>query len=220
MYLILALIIGGVLLFGNLSSESAAATFQTEYQRGKNIYDNFVYRYGATYDETDAAYKKALSCDVDTMKISKELSEIIGMEPILPMLLAAILAKDGKIPYETINYYTSGTGSVRNILYNGHDVSWNYGGISYTQEERAEARLKFLKWYDQELKSHGIDESLVFVPETAVENGNLLYYLRNAIPVSQCSSLYSEYGYPHKSKHYGIVLWKSIAHIVPMVSSN
>lgn len=121
--------------------------------------------------------------------LKRQLEEITGIDPTPTMIEWAYFAKKGVVP-EWTTYRSNGKDNVFSI---GHDVQWlkspRYHG-KYDIRAMQEGRLKFIKWFDEELRSHGMEHKVMFVHNSTGEtdgHGNLVYYYGDRKPVSECT---------------------------------
>ena len=112
-------------------------------------------------------------------EVRSEIREVIGTEPHYEQIKWGYFAKKGYIP--TICEFNNIYSIFNSIFSFGYycDESWEQ--LSY--EERCDAHLKFLKWYDKTLRDNGFPYELFY----AVKKDDFAY-ARDAKPISECES--------------------------------
>lgn len=136
-------------------------------------------------------------------ELNEFLTEKIGMIPTGDMLIWGVLAKRGRIPHYRLVLDYRGD---RNILSVNNDCKWLGGGFweGKSIKEMGEARLKYLKWYNEEIQANGMKEELLFIKRKTTDKPFALdeeyFFMEDAKGINECESL----GYDT------IVFWKTI----------
>lgn len=194
MYLILALGLGLILFCKYASDKHSTKNFEAQYESEIQQSDSFICKYAISFDEMNRIKRMVEAKDSAIVDFSDELCEIIKMTPTPPMIVWGFLAKHGRLPRWTDVYYWDSN----NPLANEHDLIWRdvTGWKHLDIQEIREARLRFLLWYDKELRSHGIEERLLYIPANYTLIGkkqwasyDLWYDIKDAKPISECHDL-------------------------------
>lgn len=147
----------------------------------------FAERYAMWPIECDRIEKEKLwSPECDGLR--KELEEVTGIYPTPHMMLWGYLAKQGKVPHAHI----FGGYDPRNVLDAAHDRHYHelpQWRDKYSPPQMHDARLKFLKWLDAELRANGMEHQLMYVTSNGdrLNNGDLIYYYKDRKPISGCT---------------------------------
>lgn len=176
----------GYILVNKIETESS------QRQRASDDLNEFSLKYSATLSEQTKAEKliKADTPQIEELRL--ELKGEIGEPPTYQMILFAYLAKQGKIPSRGhLNSYEVSASPFSNFhdLINGEKLSklGLYGGVYQDAVIHIrQARLKFLKWYDKELRSHGMKYKLMYVCRNSKDSG---YHIKDAMWIDECTAL-------------------------------
>lgn len=139
----------------------------TKYRSHEEECEAFLTKYSVGYEEMRSVREMVEDRTPEIRELSSMLEEKIGMRPTPKMLEWGFLAKIGKIPY------TFALSNISNEVLNGSCGEVYAMDIARSQRiTRDEARerfrtvqLKFLKWYDEELRSHGMEYKLMYSRE-------------------------------------------------------
>lgn len=138
-------------------------------------YEDFICRYCLNREEWNRIEELVESRSDISIILDKEIENLICVPPTFAMLKWGLAARLGRLPPRNI---LESNGAC-NIMRKQHDIRWemsknNQHNIKYLKDSKSE----FLKWYDRELRSHGMSEKLMFV---SWENGVFDYRNRQEI---------------------------------------
>lgn len=136
--------------------------WERERNQAKEFYDKYCCNDYSVKREID---KKMKMVDSEVRDITKELEEEIEQHPTQVMIMWALYAKRGMLPmsYQLYDDYSP--------LLRKHDrICWVYEELG--PDEKKHARLRFLRWLDRELESHGFDQRLYCAPDKSEGSGD------------------------------------------------
>lgn len=149
--------------------------------------DAFYQRYSVSKTEENKIGDMVSHSTPEMDVFREELKEIIGIWPTRPMLIWGFLAKSGKLPERWTLY------DRHELLSFHHDNLWRRiePWDTLTIEEMRHARLKFLIWYDEELRKHGMEYNLMYSPSIGKDSSmNYIYSKYVARPIAECENVF------------------------------
>lgn len=182
----------GAYLCGKYSADKKKTeTYDRKSNKEREIAEAFFMRYSIDRLEENTIKDMILNANPEMVEFSEKLEKIIGMKPTHPMRVWGFIAQSGKIPSKfTATWYNADS-----PLANDHDLIWM--GVepwnSLKVEEMRAARLKFLQWYDRELRANGMEYRLMYAPcrcgETNV-SGDYVYHVEDAKDIAECRKVF------------------------------
>lgn len=195
------LFIGTVLLLMKCRDVVFKKREEKRKRENKESEDSFFGKYELSAGETEYLKNLVRNKDNEVMSLRDELKSVIGgnLEPTKAMYFWGYLAKQGSVPDRLSIEFNNDF----NILYNEHDIYWRdrLGFAPGKIDEVREARLKFLKWMDNEMYKNGMESRLLYVRKDPDDNSFDIY--TGAVSIQYCRSIYPT-----------LVFWKEIAHII------
>lgn len=211
MFSLFGALFSGGYLCGKISNDNRKIhEFQSKYDTEMRLADSFYNKYSVSDETTNDVRSMILNVDRRMEEFKNELREIVGIEPTHPMLIWGFIAKNrGRIPNRLWASHYDGD----NPLSYEHDKIWSNVTIwkMMSIQGMRNARLKFLIWYDKELRSQGMEHQLMFIPAhyERIGSGNAQYQkpyynISDAKPISECQNLCSMY----PANFPATVLWR------------
>lgn len=164
-------------------------TEQKQRQQASKDFDNFMMRYSASPTEQANAENITSTRSPEIDNLARKLKGIIGAPPTYQMMVFAYLAQQGKIPSRGyLNCYASPLSNNHDLI-NGEKFSelGLYDGIYQDAVIHIrQARLKFLKWYDAELRSHGVWYKLMYVYRNPCDSS---FHIKDAEWIAECTHI-------------------------------
>lgn len=190
MFELLAAIGLGGYLYGKCCIDKAdSRRNDNDFEKARKDFENFSKTYSSLISSVGMR-EMITALDPRLNEVKEELKNVTGIIPTQTMIHWGYLAKRGEVP-------DLGTLSSRlsdNILTNTHDLIWIGIGTwsQYNIKEMSDARLKFLKWYDAELCSHGMPYHLKFAAfhGRKMPTGDYIYEYVLRKDVSECKAVY------------------------------
>lgn len=190
MFSLFAALFGGTYIYAKYHNDKAKIKqYDNQYNALRREADEFHRRFSVSVEYKKEIEGMVLNSTSTMVKFEKELTKIIGMKPTHPMLVWGFLAKQGKIPDQIVMLKHD------NVLKNDHDLIWHNiePWSNLTVQQFRLAKLRFLVWYDKELRNNGMPYELMFIPPhyKISNNGNsaLGYHILNAKSISACDDL-------------------------------
>ncbi|MGN1114935.1 MAG: hypothetical protein ACI4RC_07435 [Oscillospiraceae bacterium] len=140
--------------------------FEIKYRKEEKKCDEFFAKYGISEMEMYKLkdYLRYEQCD-EIVELNNFLTELTGYAPTWDMLLWGYLATKGKIPCKSV------VSSSESILNASYPQNWcskvpskEYHGRAHPSE-LITPRIKYLRWYNETLRSNGVNEDIMFAPE-------------------------------------------------------
>ena len=149
-----------------MSEKVKSDNFDYDYETKRENFEKFSEEYSS--DITWANFRENYLYTEEIEGLKEELKEIIGVTPSNQMLYHAYLAFDGKVPsrLDLCHPWVESSVLTRTGFepYNKPN-QWlsnlKYNGETTDLKELAEARKKFLLWYDKTLSEHGMPYPLM-----------------------------------------------------------
>ena len=187
MWLLVAIGIG-ILLLCRLGID----TSRTNAVRGRKEsleqeYMHFCVEYGATLEQENEIKQRYMTGrDTEILDLKQELKQFIEWEPTYGMIVVGMLAKQGKVPSTSSMYFDTYQ------LFNWPcEVAAKEKDIPDVPNRRR-ARFRFLHWYDETLREHGLPYDLLYIITHEKQSGMDIYNIEQA----QAYKLY----YPSKTE--------------------
>ncbi len=167
---------------------------RNDYTISKAREEAFFQQYCISLEEENNIKDMMLNVTPEMAKFSDELEKIIGIKPTHPMLIWGYIAKQGKLP----SWLTVRCSDSDNPLASKHDSIWSsidpWSNLKIS--EMREAKFKFLKWYNEELKSNGMEYDLKCIPWSGMDEdrtpcGGCMFHPKgNAKSIMECQAVY------------------------------
>lgn len=208
MFSLFAALFGGTYVYAKYHNDKAKIKqYDNQYNALRRESDEFRRRFSVSIEYKKEIDGMVLNSVPQMMKFEEELTKIIGMKPTHPMLVWGFLARQGKVPDQL------GMLNHDNVMKNNHDLIWHNiePWSNLTIQQFREAKLRFLVWYDRELRNNGMPHELMFIPPhyKISSNGSpmLGYHILNAKPISACSNLCPMITPRNNSNTYPVVVF-------------
>lgn len=167
MLVLIVVIIAAAFLFRQIAADTH---FNNTFDAVQKEREDFCAKYAVTLNEENAVREMIDRRAPVIQELEDKLTAEIGMKPQKHMLLWGYLAKSGKIPCRDTSCCSYNLNRW-NVLIDAYDGAYaNVKSEMNTSISRYDAldeiqaaRLKFLKWYNKEMKAHGMEYELMCV---------------------------------------------------------